>query len=242
MGVRQLDVTFDGHLLNDLVTVEDIKRDMAGAFAPETVNVAGRDGKMWRGTRREPLEVTLTLVATGDDYEEVLEKARTLASWFDVDQPAPLEFADEPGFWYLAAPTGQVSLSRIGNQAARVSVGLVCPDACRHGVGGTFDSSDGGVILAVDGTLPTPVRISATSATGNYTVTDQTTGEHITVAVGSAAKALVIDSDKRAATVAGVLKLPTLDSDWLVLAPGAHVLRRTSGAGEFTASYESRWV
>lgn len=242
MGVRELGVTFDGHRLNDLVTVEDVKRSMTGAFAPETVNVAGRDGKLWRGTRREPIEMTVTLVATGDDYADVLEKVRTLAAWFDVDEPARLVFGDEPDFWYMAAPSGGVQLDRIGNQAARVSVDLVCPDACRHGTGGTSTSSGGTLILAIDGTLPAPVRIEAASASGNYTITNQTDGGHITVAIGSTAKALVIDSEKRAATVAGVLKLPTLDSDWLVLAPGAHVLRLTAGSGEFTATYESRWA
>lgn len=242
MGVRELTVTYDGHHLNDLFVVEDVVREATGEFVPETATVAGRNGRMWRGTRRDSISITLVLVAVGNNYDEVLAKIRTLASWLDVEEPARLAIGDEGGLWRMAAPTGQTQLERIGVHAARVSVAMTCVDACMHGPGGSVTSSSGTATLYIDGTLPTPVRIYATSAKNNYTVTDQTIGKHVTVAVGSTAKALVIDSASRSATVAGVLKLPTLDSDWLVLAPGAHTLARTSGTGEFTATYESRWA
>lgn len=242
MGVKDLDVVYNGHYLNELFIIEDIKRAASGAFSPETADVAGRDGAMWRGTKREPVELTLELVACGDDYAEVLGKVRTLASWLDVDEPARLVIGDERGLWRMAAPTGQTQLDRIGVNAARVAVDMVCVDACLHGPGASVTSSSGTATLHIDGTLPAPVRIEAASAKNNFTITDQTAGGFVKLAVGSTARAVVIDSEKRAATIAGTLAMPTLDSDWLVLAPGTHTLARTSGTGEFTASYESRWA
>lgn len=238
----ELTVQFDGHAINGLFTVEKVDRNAIAPIDIESVTIPGRNGVMFTGSRLGASEVTITMAAFGDTYADVLEKMRTLGGWLVVDGPKKLEFGDEGGLWRMAAPSGQASIARIGNNAARVSVSFVIPDACKFGEGGTADSSGGSLTIEVDGTLPTPALITSSAASGTFTLLDEDSGRKITVAIGSVAQQLVIDCGARTCMVGDAAKMITLASDWFVLEPGQHRIRRTGGAGEFSIQYESRWA
>ena len=66
--------------------------------------------------------------------------------------------------------------------------------------------------------------------------------DFVHVATGSSSSRKVeIDSEKRICKVANAIALPTLDSDWIVLEPGAHTVAMDNGTGAATLSWVERW-
>ncbi len=234
-----LEVTFDGHRLNDSFLVCDVYRPL---MAPEatTKDVPGRDGAAFIGSRRAAFEVSVTLAALRDSERDMRAAMRQLASWLAVDRPKRLDFSDESPLWYSAVPSACGDLETLGLVNGRVEVTFIVPDACIYGDEHSTTSSGGTLPLVVGGTLPALLRIESAAASGDFAVRDES-GRECRVSVGASAKALVIDSSERVCTVGGSAAMLSLTSDWPKLAPGAHELTRASGAGEFTAKYTERW-
>lgn len=240
--MRSIGVVFDGHYLSDAFAVCDVFRPLMGQPDVAARDVPGRSGSIVLGTRRAAPEVSITLSAIRSSPEDMRRDMRALAGWLAVDEPKRLEFSDEPGLYRMAIPSAVGDLETLGLVNGRVEVTFTVPDACMHGSRRTYRSSTtGACTVNVGGTLPAPVLIEAASASGDFAVKDEA-GSGPSVAVGAAAKALAIDSEAGTATVGGSAAMIALDSDWLVLAPGRHTLRRTGGAGEFTATFEERWA
>ena len=244
--MMRLTVDFDGHRLSDLFTVSQVVRPLMGPPTPETVQVPGMDGRMWRGTRRDQSEVEMTLVAFGEDYGRVMDSMRKLAGWLAVDEPKRLALGDEGGLWRLAVPSGDFDVEMISPTSAKVDLTFMVPEGCMHGprTSNTVYFSSGGVgRINIDGTLPTPVVMKGTGNGGSaVTITDETTGEHFTVRMPTGVmQGLVVDAETRTCTVGGSASMITLDSSWPIFAPGLHEIRATNMYFA-TFEYESRWA
>ena len=238
----ELIVTYDGHALNDYAVVEEVDRPLAGSYDLNYATVTGMDGRMYLSGRRDSYSIALTLAFIGHDYAEVLAKIRTVAGWLSTDEPKKLVIGDEDGLWRMVVPSGEMRIERVGHTAARVELAFEAPDAMLHGGGGVMQSSDGTAVVRIDGTLPAPVVIASSAASGDFEVMEMDLGAFVRVEVGSTAKSVEIDCGQRTCAVGGSTAMVTLASDWLVLDPGWHTLTRVDGSGEFTVSYESRWA
>lgn len=239
--MKSVTVVYDGHTLNDLFTVVDVARPLMGAPTPATVEVQGRDGVVFTGTTLSSYTVSVTLVALGETAEGMREAMRRLASWLAVDEPCALSFSDEPALYRLAIPSDVGDLETLGVVNGQAEVTFTVCDPWLYGQTQAFASTGGVATFTVGGTLPTPVKLTCPAASGTYTVTDES-GNYSSVAVGSTAKALAIDAGQGTVTVGGAASIMTLQSDWLILDPGTHTLKRTSGSGEFMAAYTERWA
>ena len=170
----------------------------------------------------------------------------TLGKWLMVDEPKPLYLPDTPDRYYLAVPGAGLDLTRgIGGEMAQVTFTLVDPVA--YGDTQTASLPSGGsVSINVNGTAPTYLNVVANSAIRNSSA--QVWGvqvdsvDYVHVVTGSSSSRKVeIYSDERVCKVQDALTLPTLDSDWLKLEPGAHTVAMDYGTGAATLSWVERW-
>lgn len=237
-------VTWDGHDLTELFLVTNIARSWPSCSASTTDNPAG--GSFLVGLRAQSPTVSMTLRAYGDSSRR-RESARALASWLAVDGPRELAFGDDGGLCYIAVPDGTADSERLYWQEA-VTVSFLVPEPVMLGDRMTATVPSGATAsVGVGGTAPARPTIEATgavrdSSTGLWGVRDAGSGSFVRVSIPTAsASSVVIDCERRTATVNGQSALVTLDSDWLELAPGAHALA-VDGTGAATLTWRERWL
>ena len=237
-------LSFDGHDLESLFTCGDPEISILNTV-PDLREVSGRHGSAFAGLTYGTSTVAFTVAAVGTALER-RNAFSTLGSWLMVSEPKRLVLPDTPDRYYLAVPSGPVELERgIGGELAQLAFELTDPVA--YGAYRTASlPSAGSVSIGVGGTAPTFLRVAATSAVRNSSslvwgvIADS--ADFIHVATGSASSRKVeIDGDVRTCKVAGALSLPTLDSTWIELSPGAHTVRMDNGTGAATLSWYERW-
>lgn len=246
-------VTFDGHDLTERFLVTDVSRPWPSLSASTTDNPAG--GSFLAGLRREAAEVSVTLYAFGSTSER-REAARELASWLDVDGPSELAFGDDGGLCYMAVPSG-TDAPRSFVDAESVSVTFLVPEPVMLGERGraqaympmSVTEVDGPVspVVMVGGTAPARMIITSEDAsrdpsTGLWGVRLDDGGYARVEIPVSAPSSVTIDCVERTATVNGAPALLTLDSDWLEMSPGRHVIKLDEGSGTADVSWRERWL
>ena len=237
-------ILYDGHDLETLFVCGDPVINIINS-APSYQDSESRNGAVVIGKRWDVSTVTFSIGVTGDAHTR-REKLSTLASWLDVDEPKKLVIPDTPDWYYLAIPDGGVELTRgIGGEIGQLNFTIVEPAAYGEEKTATVPSG-GSVSITVGGTFPTRPTIAASAVRNSSSLVwgvrlDE--GDYIHIPTGSAsAQTVAVDCDARTSTVQGSVVLPTLDSDWLELAPGTHTLRMDNGTGAATVKWRERWL
>lgn len=237
-------ILFDGHDLETLFVCGDPVININNS-APSYQDSESRNGAVVIGKRWDVSTVTFSIGVTGDAHTR-REKLSTLASWLDVDEPKKLVIPDTPDWYYLAIPDGGVELTRgIGGEIGQLNFTIVEPAAYGEEKTATVPSG-GSASITVGGTFPTRPTIAASAVRNSSSLVwgvrlDE--GDYIHIPTGSAlARTVAVDCDARTSTVQGSVVLPTLDSDWLELAPGTHTLRMDNGTGAATVKWRERWL
>lgn len=238
------ELTFDGHELSDLFAVERHATRPLGAWEPTLVDVPGRDGALFAGTRRTPVQLTFDLYAIGGTREERQGAMRTLAGWLAVDSPRQLVLGDEGGLWRLAVPTGDSAQEAFLN-ADHVAVTFECPDPWLYGEARTATIPSGGSVeVEVGGTAPTwpTIECEATGGTQDSWVVTLDGGPAIYAAIPSGTE-LEVTADCGARTLMVNREAAMLPPayDWPQLTPGAHTLTMAQGTGDATVTWRERW-
>lgn len=237
-------LTYDGHDFADLFVYGDPEFTWLDA-RPEMRDVAGRDGSAYLGMTYGPAVVSFAigLVGDPDDRRDAISQ---LGRWLDVTEPKQLYLPDTPSRYYLAVPEGPLELTRlVCGDMGRIKFSLVDPIA--YGQTATASLPSGGsVSITVGGTAPTMPLITASSAVRNSTSlvwgVRLDNADFVHVATGSSSsRSVKIDCNARTCTVTNAAKIPTLDSDWLVLSPGTHTLQMDQGTGAASVSWVERW-
>lgn len=246
-------VTFDGHDLTEIFLVTDVSRPWPSLSASTTDNPAG--GSFLAGLRREAAEVSVNLYAFGSTSER-RDAARALASWLDVDGPRELAFGDDGGLCYMAVPSG-TDAPRSFVDAESVSVTFLAPEPVMLGERGraqaympmsvTEFAGPVSPVVMVGGTAPARMVITSEDAsrdpsTGLWGVRLDDGGYARVEIPVSAPSSVTIDCVERTATVNGAPALLTLDSDWLEMPPGRHVIKLDEGHGTADVSWRERWL
>lgn len=245
-------VTFDGHDLTERFLVTDVSRPWPSLSANVADNPAG--GSFLKGLRREAAEVSMTLYAFGSTSER-REAARELASWLDVDGPRELAFGDDGGLVYMAVPRGTDAPKSFAD-AESASVSFLVPEPVMLGERGraqaympmSVTEVDGPVspVVMVGGTAPARMVITSEDAsrdpsTGLWGVRLDDGGYARVEIPVPTPSSVTIDCVERTATVNGAPALLTLDSDWLEMSPGRHVIKLDEGHGTADVSWRERW-
>lgn len=240
-----MSVIYDGHNLDELfvcgdpsITIFDsrVKYDEAD----------NRNGAVVLGRTWGSGAVVFSIGVHGSAHER-RDKFSVLAAWLDVDEPKKLVLPDNPERYYLAIPEGQLTPERgIGGEIAQLTFTLTDPIA--YGAEQTIEVPSGGSIaFVVGGTASTQPFIYAGAIPNSSSHIwglrlDERDYVHIDLG-DTLTHAVEIDCHERIAKISNAIALPTLDSDWLELTPGEHVLRMDNGttAGTATVTYVERW-
>ena len=238
------ELIYNGHDFSTLFAYGDPEITILDSRA-DVRDISGRNGSAFVGMTYGVATVAFTIAALGDASERRAAFS-TLGQWLMVDEPKALYLPDTPDRYYLAVPNGALDLTRaIRGEYAQLTFTLVDPVA--YGSSKTASLPSGGsVSITVNGTAPTYLNVVANSAVRNSSSLVwgvRVDGvDYVHVATGSSSSRKVeIYSQDRICKLANALILPTLDSDWLVLAPGTHTLNMDNGTGAATLSWIERW-
>jgi predicted phage tail component-like protein len=239
-----MSLTFDGHDLTSLFICGSPQVSVLNS-QPDLREVGGRNGAAFVGMTYGTATVALTIAATGGAATR-RANVSTLGQWLMVTAPKALVLPDTSDRHYLAVPSGPIDLQRlIDGEVGVLTFELTDPVA--YGETKTASLASGGsASITVGGTAPTYLDVTASSA-----VRDGTSlvwgvrvdgGDFLHVATGSgSARKVEMYSAARVCEVADAITLPTLDSDWLVLAPGTHTVAMDYGTGAATLTWVERW-
>lgn len=237
-------ISFDGH---DLESIAIVGRPgiTAANFANTLVEVPAKDGSVVRGTRLGDPAISFSIAIVGTDFER-RRKLSTLLSWLRVDGAKHLVTPDDGSVYWLALPSGGLDMERlIMGETSVLAFDLVEPAAFGAQRTATVPSG-GSVTVEVGGTYPTAPTVNGTVTRNSSSLVwgiRLDGGDFIHVQTGSSSgRTVAIDCAARTCKVSGAAKLPTLDSDWLVLAPGTHALENDQGTGSCTVKWIERWL
>ena len=246
-------VTFDGHDLTSRFLVTDIRRPRPSFSSATQDNPAG--GSFLLGTRPRAKSASMTLRMRGDSRRRQA-LARELASWLTVDGERELAFSDDDGLVYMAVPDGETSVEPLYWGEA-MGISFLIPEPVMLGETGraqaytplSVTEFHGPVspVVMVGGTAPARMVITSKDATRDSSTglwgVRLDDGDYARVEIPvSAPSSVTIDCTTRTATVNGAPALLTLDSDWLEMAPGRHVIRLDEGWGTADVSWRERWL
>ena len=239
-----MSLIYNGHDFASLFVYGDPTFSILDA-QPVLEDVNGRNGQAFLGMTYGSSQVSFT-VGIVDDALDRRNAFSQLGQWLMVDEPKPLYLPDTPDRYYLAVPNGAIEVERcIKADKAPVTFLLVDPIAYGETKTATIPSG-GSVTINVGGTAPTMPTIAAASAVRDATSLvwglRLDSADYVHVETGSAsARRVDIDCGERVCKVANAAKLPTLDSDWLVLSPGSHTVAMDNGTGAATLTWRERW-
>lgn len=237
-------LTFDGHALSDFFTIERHATRSLSVWETSLVDVPGRDGSMFGGTRHAPVSLSFDLYAIGGTRDERQQAMRALAGWLAVDEPKVLQLGDEGGLWRMAIPNDESTQEAYLN-ADYASVTFVCPDPWLYGEAHTATIPSGGTLtINVGGTAPTWPTITANATGGSgggWSVTvDGGAGIYAAIPSGTT-YTLEADCGGRRITVNHETAMLPPAYDWPKLEPGTRTLTMAQGTGAAAIKWVERW-
>lgn len=212
-----------------------------------TENVNGRDGYVFMGADLKPQPVEFHVIMVNKGITARRRAVRALAPILLVKKPVTLAFSSDEGLYYVGMPSKAPDLKELVVSGS-MKVVFQPLDAAMYGETHSVTVPSGGsASIVVGGTYPTHPKVSVASA-----VRDQSSlvwglrlddGDFLHVETGSdSGRAVLADCEGRTLTVNGSVELPTLDSNWFMLAQGVHTLRNDQGSGECVVTWTERWL
>lgn len=237
-------VTFGGTELSAAYLVTNVVRNMP-TIAPE---LSLRDGAYTIvNIEKTPPTISFTVISGHIGQEGRRAMARELAKALMVDDWVDVYFNSDDDLHYRAIPTATLVFSEL-IRTGKLDVQMQCDSVAMYGEAKSITVPSGGSALFIVGgtykTLPKIEALAAVRSTSSNVwglVLDNS--DAIKVPTGSnSARSVSVDCGTRESRVQGSVVLPTIDSDWLELEPGAHTIRNDHGSGSATVSWVERWL
>lgn len=240
------DVIFDGIRISDYFDVIDVTRPNP-ATTSATTEVSGMDGLVLTGSTLGTATITVAILLRETTVSA--RRARMREAWrlLHTRDERPLEFSEDEGLYYMAKLDGDMPFKEYV-RSGRLDVNFTAFDPAMYGRRMSVTVPSGGsVSFVVDGNYPTYPRITGSvngaNQTGNLWGIRLDDGDNMRVPMGgTSAKQIDIDCATRACKVAGLITLPTMQSDWLRLDVGTHTLRNDVGSGACVVTWDERWL
>lgn len=238
-------VVYNGVDLAERFIVIGVERPLPTP-TPSMQLVHGGNRNFFKGMDFVPPTLSFRLVTKELDRLRRRDEIHWLASVLLVDEPVKVQFSSDDGKWYKAVPTGDLAFHEYV-KSGYLDVSLVCEQAAMYGTERKVSSNNGAVTFIVEGNTPTTLLIEAPSAVREsnsdyrfgYTMDN---GMVQYVEIDTNYNNVIMDGEKRRTTVNGTIRQLTLQSDWFEVQPGTHTISRTLGSGEFTVSWNERWL
>ncbi len=237
---------FGGIDYADILEVASVEMPALPKTAPDLRYATARDGAVLAGNPLEPrkIKVKARLVTDSIDPRDIQRRWADIASGMRSDGPMPLSLAD--GIWYMAVLSEETPLE-YNSYSAFCVLTFLCPDPIAYGAERTVTVPSGGSVdFLVGGTYPAKPTITASAVRDAESLVyglRLDDGDYLHIATGSgSAVGISVDCADRECIVNSAASLPTLDSDWLVLSPGAHTLEMDNGTGDATVTFRERWL
>lgn len=236
-------VTFNGVEISDFYQVASVTRPLTGR-ANTFTEIGGMNGARLTGSVMQQATIGVRLVMCDMDSTGRREAARRLSSMIHTDEPSRLYIGSDNGRYYMAILDGEVPFTE-HVRSGLVELNFVTETPLLYGRERSVSvPSQGEAGFLVGGTYATrPVvegTVTGDGSSGLWGVRLDD-GDVMRIRAGSGVT-VSMDCDSRTATVSGELRLPTLGSDWLELAPGRHVLRNDVGSGACTVRWREMWI
>ena len=222
-------VIYNGHVLNSLFVVADIKRTPSG-HSVKKQKVPGRAGNVFTGLETGEASISVTVVSLDDSPRVRREKMAELRAWLEVDEPCPLFIPDDGGAYCNAVMTAIAETTYINGIAWRISFSvpepyLYMPVDSELPSGATSLYVGGNQLVKPVITISSAVRDAST----NMIALMVDGSQPLKVPLTSGTHTVVIDCNDRSVTVDGAASMITTDSDWWELEPGMHSFTKTGG-------------
>lgn len=239
------EVIFNGIRLSDYFDIIDVKRPNA-AVASETMAVSGRDGLVLTGSSLGTVTISVIIMLRDSEVSGRRARMREVQVLLNTKEPAPLEFSEDEGLYYMAKLDGEMPV-REHVRSGGIEVNFTAFDPILYGRRRSVTVPSGGsVTFIVGGSYKTRPRISGSVKGANQTGNlwgirlDDRYSMRIPMG-GTATKPLDIDCKDRICRVNSVITLPTMQSDWFALEAGQHVIENDMGSGAVTVTWNERW-
>jgi predicted phage tail component-like protein len=235
-------VEFNGVEISDFFQVIDVQRPVSGR-TNQTMQVSGRDGLAHVGSAMNPVMIAVTVIIPDMTISERRERIRELSAILHTDEERPLKFRSDNGLYYKAVLDGEVPVTE-HVRTDRVTFNFAAESPMLYGETKSVTiPSQGQATVYVDGTYGAWPRFEG-SLTGNGdglwgVRIDE--GDALRVDVGTTATPVSVDCDERVVVVNGETSMIELESDWIRLPYGEHVLRNDVGSGACTVTWTERW-
>lgn len=239
-------VVFGDYAISDHYDVIDVEPQMAGRVN-NTMQVSGMDGVVLTGSTLDATNIAVTIMLSDMGMDERRDAIRELAYMIRSRGAQRLMLGRDGGLWYMAAPDGKNPISS-NVRSGKVVINFTAHSPVLYGERRRVTVSDGTPVdVIVGGTYGTMPTIRGTVAgelsTGYVCAVRLDNQDTLALEVGDVGQVGVdVDCEKRVAKVSGAIALPTLESDWLVMEPGAHTLDMPVGTGSVTVEWYERWV
>lgn len=199
----------------------------------------GHDGEHVKALGLEALEIKVNVHLMKNEVLELAEMRRKLASLLFTDTAQKLILPDEPDRFYYAYYEGGADLDRLFRWPSCELTFLV-PDPIAYGRERSTTVSTTAATIKTGGTYKSYPTVKVTTTAKEFTLTNVTTGDFVTVSTTStASKAIIIDMEQQRVTVNGTDHPVTLDSDFFAL-EGTQQLKTSTGTA--TITWNERWL
>lgn len=226
---------------SDSFIVENISRSILPPISTKTVKISGKVASKFIKNELGELNIDVGIRIVAKDRKELQEKTRALATKLYSDQPQKLYLDDEPEKYYLAIPTGNTGLKKLGMTGATI-LSFYCPNSLVYGetkslniIGNIFNA----------GTYQTAgtITIEITEAIDHIEATLVDTGEYVRVdhdfIIGDT---VTIDLENEMVYKNGfsIMEDCHLESDFFSIPTGEFLI--SVNTGNATLEFTERWL
>jgi predicted phage tail component-like protein len=123
---------FNGLDLTLYMTINRIEGRGISPSEISTLEIPGMDGAYYSSKRRPVRNLTVSYTIVSENAEELRRKINELNAFFDVEEPAPIEFEDEPGITYFGIPQETTESGEFVTYQ-QGSITFLCVDPYKYG-------------------------------------------------------------------------------------------------------------
>ena len=105
-----MNITFNGDNLSTYIKATQVDRGIIPERVNRTYTIPKKSGVLYDGYHYKEKTISVEFMVVNADLNAV---RRALAAMLDVEAPAQLIFSDEPNYYWMAVPDGQVDLEEV---------------------------------------------------------------------------------------------------------------------------------